>query len=63
MLKLIIITLIIIGIVVVGFAIKMFVKRDSEFKKSCSSNDPTSGEKKSCTCHNTPEQTCNNIEK
>ena len=33
MLKFIIITLIIIGIVVAGFAIKMFVKKDSEFKK------------------------------
>ena len=34
MLKLILITIIIVGIAVAGFAIKMFVKKDGEFKKA-----------------------------
>lgn len=60
MIKLIIITIVIIGIAVAGFAIKMFIKKDGEFKKSCSSVDPTTGKKMSCTCHDTPEQACDN---
>jgi len=60
MLKLIFITIAIIGVAVAGFAIKMFVKKDGEFKKSCSSADPTSGKNTSCTCHDTPDQKCDN---
>jgi hypothetical protein len=62
MVKLILITTIIIGIAVAGFAIKMFIKKDGEFKKSCSSADPTTGKKLACTCHNTPEKSCDNSE-
>ncbi len=60
MIKLIIITIVIVGIAIAGFAIKMFIKKDGEFKKSCSSVDPTTGKSKSCTCHDTPEKECNN---
>lgn len=63
MLKLIILTIIIIGLAVAGFAIKMFIKKDGEFKKSCTSVDPTSGKKTSCTCHDKPEQACDNSAK
>lgn len=62
MFKLILITIIIVGLAVAGFAIKMFVKKNGEFKKSCSSVDPTSGKKMECTCSSAPEQKCENSE-
>jgi len=63
MFKLILITIVIVGLAVVGFAIKMFVKKDGEFKKSCSSVDPTTGKKMDCTCQDTPAQACDNSKK
>ena len=60
MFKLILITIAIVGLAVAGFAIKMFVKKDGEFKKSCSSVDPTTGKKMECTCQGTEEQKCEN---
>jgi len=63
MFKLILVTIAIVGLAVAGFAIKMFVKKDGEFKKSCSSVDPTTGKKMECTCQGTPEQACDNSKK
>ena len=33
-----------------GIAVKMFFKKDGEFKKSCSSVDPNTGKKIGCVC-------------
>ena len=33
-----------------GFAIKMFLKKDGEFKKQCSSVHPKTGERLGCVC-------------
>jgi len=52
MLKILLITLLILALAVAGIAIKMFVKRDGEFKKSCSGVDPSTGQKIGCTCGN-----------
>ena len=48
--KLIIISVILIAIALVGIAIKMFAKKDGEFKKACSSVDPKTGKRLGCTC-------------
>lgn len=37
-----------------GFAIKMFFKKDGEFKKQCSSVDPQTGKKLGCSCEGAP---------
>ncbi|MDZ7741284.1 MAG: membrane or secreted protein [Bacteroidota bacterium] len=48
--KLLLITAVLIGIAVAGIAIKMFLKKDGEFKKQCGSTDPTTGQKIGCSC-------------
>jgi len=50
--KLILLSVILIAIAVTAIAIKMFVKKDGEFKKSCSSIDPQTGKPIGCTCGN-----------
>jgi hypothetical protein len=61
MLKLLIITIIFIGLAIALIAIKMFVKKDGEFKKSCSSVDPDTGERFGCTCGKSEGETCENL--
>ena len=50
LLKVIIITAILLALAIAGIAIKMFLKKDGEFKKQCSSVDPETGERFGCTC-------------
>ncbi len=63
MLKLLILTIILVGLAIALIAIKMFVKRNGEFKKSCSSINPYTGEKYGCTCGKSKEETCKNMQK
>jgi len=60
-LKLVLVAVVIIGISVAGIAIKMFVKKDGEFKKSCSSVDPDTGQRLGCSCgHGGGSSSCDN---
>jgi len=52
MIKVILLTVGLLAIAVAAIAIKMFVKKDGEFKKSCSSVDPGTGTRIGCTCGN-----------
>jgi hypothetical protein len=60
LLKILIPAIIIIGLSMAAIAIKMFVKKGSEFKKSCGSVDPTTGRKVACTCGGQDEARCEN---
>lgn len=60
MLKVFLPALIIIGIAVAGIAIKMFLKKNGEFRKQCGSVDPSTGRKIGCTCEKNPSETCHN---
>lgn len=60
MFQLIIITTVFLGLAIGLIAIKMFVKKDGEFKKSCSSVDPDTGERYGCTCGKSKEERCEN---
>lgn len=60
MLKLILITASILAIAIFGIAIKMFLKKDGQFTKSCSSVDPKSGKNVACTCHDNEGAKCDN---
>jgi len=60
MLDILIITIILLGLAIAGIAIKMFVKKDGEFQKSCGSVDPGSGQRIDCTCGKSPEEQCDN---
>jgi len=60
MLKLLIIATLLVGLAIAGIAIRMFVLKDGQFKKSCSSLDPQSGQKMDCTCGGNQEAGCDN---
>ncbi len=60
MLKLILITASILAIAIFGIAIKMFLKKDGQFTKSCNSVDPKSGKNVGCTCHGNEGTKCEN---
>lgn len=60
MIKLILVAIIFIGLAVAGIAIKIFVLKDGEFKKSCSSVDPNSGKAMACSCGGETDDSCSN---
>ena len=60
MLKLLIVTIVVVGLAIGLIAIKMFVKKGGEFKKSCSSVDPDTGQRIGCTCGKSSEEVCEN---
>jgi len=57
-LKLILLSIVVIGIALAAIAIKMFVLKDGEFKKQCSSVD-ASGQRFGCSCGG-DETSCEN---
>ncbi|KAF0200373.1 MAG: hypothetical protein FD170_3548 [Bacteroidetes bacterium] len=59
-LKVVLLAVIIIGLSIAGIAIKMFLKKGGEFKKSCSSVDPATGERYGCSCGKAEGTTCEN---
>lgn len=58
--KLIIIAIILLGIAFAGIAVKMFFIKGAEFKKSCGSIDPSTGQKVGCTCGSESASGCDN---
>ncbi|MBN1198346.1 MAG: hypothetical protein JXA23_03265 [Bacteroidales bacterium] len=61
MLKVILLSIGLVAIAIAAIAIKMFVKKDGEFKKSCSSVDPATGNRIGCTCgHADGGESCEN---
>lgn len=53
-LKLFLLTIGLLALAFAGFAIKMFVKKDGEFKKQCSTVDPQTGKNLGCSCEGQP---------
>lgn len=53
-LKLFLVTVGLLAIAFAGFAIKMFVQKDGEFKKQCSTLDPQTGKNLGCSCEGQP---------
>lgn len=49
-LNVLIISIILLGSAFAGFAIKILLKKNGEFKKSCSSVDPATGQPYGCSC-------------
>jgi hypothetical protein len=45
-----IISIILLGLAFAGFAIKILLTKNGEFKKSCSSIDPATGQSYGCSC-------------
>jgi len=62
-LKLLLITIFFMALAFAGFAIKMFFKKDGEFKKQCSTVDPHTGKNLGCSCEGAPgDGSCRNPE-
>ncbi len=62
-LKLLLISVVLIALAIAAIAIKMFLKKDGEFKKQCSSVDPDTGKKLGCSCEGSPgDGRCRNDE-
>lgn len=60
-LKILLLTVVILAVAFAGFAIKMFFKKDGEFKKQCSSIDPKTGKALGCSCEGQPSDgSCRN---
>jgi hypothetical protein len=59
-LKIFLVTIVFLGLAFAGFAIKMFVKKDGEFKKQCSSVNPNTGERYGCVCGEDGDEACEN---
>lgn len=49
-LKVFLVAFVLVAIAFAGFAVKMFFSRNAEFKKSCSSIDPATGQRLGCSC-------------
>lgn len=60
MIKLILASVVLLSIAFAGIAIKMFFFKDSEFRKSCSSIDPQTGQKLGCSCGGDENTSCEN---
>jgi hypothetical protein len=63
MLTVIIFAIILIGAAVAGIAVKMFLQKDGQFSKTCSSIEFSSGEKTNCVCGDGDPKNCVNYEK
>lgn len=50
LLQVLLISIVLIGLAFAGFAIKILFKKNGEFKKSCASMDPVTGERYGCSC-------------
>ena len=58
--KIFLIAIVLVAISVAGIAIKMFVKKDGQFVKTCGSVDPKSGKIVACSCGDEEGKTCEN---
>ena len=63
MLTVILFAVVLIGLAIGGIAIKMFLQKDGQFSKSCSSIEVSSGENLGCVCGDGNPKNCVNYEK
>lgn len=50
LLQILLISIVLVGLAFAGFGIKMFFSKKGEFRKSCASIDPSTGQPFGCTC-------------
>ena len=58
--KILLITIVFLALAFAGFAVKMFFKKDGEFKKECSTVDPRTGQPLGCSCGGNGDGSCRN---
>jgi hypothetical protein len=57
-----ILTIILVSLAIAGIAIKMFLQKDGQFSKSCSSVDASTGKRIGCECGEEDPKSCVNYE-
>ena len=62
-LKILLLAVVLLGFAFAGFAVKMFFKKDGEFKKQCSSVNPKTGQPFGCVCGGEGDGSCENKDK
>lgn len=62
-LKVVLLAVVIVGLSIAGIAIKMFMQKGGEFKKSCGSVDPHTGQRIGCSCGKSADTSCDNEKK
>jgi hypothetical protein len=60
MIKLILAAVVLLSLAFAGIAIRLFFFKDAEFRKSCSSIDPNSGQRLGCSCGGDENTACEN---
>ncbi|MGB4205361.1 MAG: hypothetical protein WBJ84_07040 [Bacteroidales bacterium] len=58
--KILVAAVIIVGLSFMAIAIKMFIQKNGEFKKTCSSIDPKTGKTVHCSCGAGEPANCHN---
>lgn len=58
--KILLITIVFLALAFAGIAVKMFFKKDGEFKKQCSTVDPRTGKPLGCSCGGKGDGSCRN---
>ncbi len=61
-LKILLVSVVILALAFAGFAVKMFFRKDGEFKKQCSSVNPKTGKAVGCVCGGEDDGSCHNKE-
>lgn len=62
-LKVVLLAVLIVGLSIAGIAVKMFFIKGGEFKKSCGSVDPHTGQRIGCSCGKAEGTSCDNDKK
>lgn len=62
-LKIVLFAIILVALAWVAIAIKMFLKKNGQFQKACSTVDPKTGKPLACTCLNNTSDVCENSPK
>jgi len=60
MLKLILVAIVLVSLAFAGIAVKMFIFKGAEFRKSCGSIDPSTGKSMACGCGGDEKSACEN---
>jgi len=59
----ILLVILLIGLAFASLAIRVILKKDGKFSKSCSHADPSTGEKTQCVCSGSDPLACRNRDK
>lgn len=59
---LILIVIALLSFAVIGLGIRILLKKNATFSKSCSVKDPVTGKVLGCTCNNNGDKNCKNYD-